>query len=305
MEGALSDSPYDVLGVKPSASPDEIQKAYRRLAKKFHPDLNPGNRGAEDQFKRVSAAYDLLGDPQKRARFDRGEIDASGAERPTQHFYSDFAHAGADHPYASSAGFEDFMGSDDILSELLRKRSRTTFRMAGAATYYRLPISFLEAVNGTSKRVTLPDGTALDVAVPAGSKDGQVLRLRGRGERGSGGGRSGDALIELEVRPHRFFRQDGDDIRLDLPISLAEAVLGGKVEVPTPTGPVRMSIPRATRSGKVMRLRGKGAPRPDGSRGDMYVQLQVVLPENDPELEAFVRSWRAGRAHNPRRSMEA
>jgi DnaJ-class molecular chaperone len=301
----LSDSPYDVLGVKPSASPDEIQKAYRRLAKKFHPDLNPGNRGAEEQFKRVSVAYDLLGDPEKRARFDRGEIDASGTERPAQHFYRDFAHAGADHPYASSAGFEDFMGSDDILSELLRRGGRTTFRMGGADAHYRLPIDFLEAVNGTSKRVTLPDGTALDVTVPAGAKDGQVLRLRGRGERGSGGGRSGDALIELEVRPHRFFRQDGDDIRLDLPISLVEAVLGAKVEVPTPSGPVRMSIPRATGSGKVMRLRGKGVPRPDGTRGDMYVQLQVVLPENDPELEAFVRSWKAGQAHNTRRSMEA
>jgi curved DNA-binding protein CbpA len=125
----LSDNPYDVLGVKPSTSSDEIQKAYRRLAKKFHPDLNPGNQRAEEQFKRVSAAYDLLGDPEKRARFDRGEIDASGAERPAQHFDRDFAHAGADHPYASRAGFEDFMGSDDILSELLRRGSRTAFRM--------------------------------------------------------------------------------------------------------------------------------------------------------------------------------
>jgi DnaJ-class molecular chaperone len=282
--------------------PTISRRPYRRLAKKFHPDLNPGNRKAEEEFKRVSAAYSLLGDPDKRARFDQGEIDASGSERPTQHFYRDFADAGADHPYASRAGFEDFIGSDDILSELLRRGGRTTFRMGGADAHYRLPVDFLEAVNGTSKRVTLPDGTTLDVAVPAGVKDGQVLRLRGRGERGSGGGRSGDVLIELEVRPHRLFRQDGDDIRLDLPISLVEAVLGGKVEVPTPTGPVRMSIPKATSSGKVMRLRGKGVPRPDGTRGDMYVQLQVVLPENDPELEAFVRNWGAGRAHNPRRA---
>ena len=197
------------------------------------------------------------------------------------------------------------MGSEDILSELLRRGGRTTFRRSGADTRYRLSVDFLEAVNGTNKRVTLPDGATLDIAVPAGAKDGQVLRLRGRGEPGSGGGPGGDALIELEVRPHRLFRRDEDDIRLDLPISLSEAVLGGTIEVPTPTGPVRMSVPKGASSGKVMRLRGKGVPRPNGSRGDMYVQLQIVLPENDPELAAFVRNWGAGRAHNPRQNMEA
>jgi DnaJ-class molecular chaperone len=301
----LSDNPYDVLGVKQGASSEEIQKAYRRLAKKFHPDLNPGNSRAEEQFKRVSAAYDILGDPEKRARFDRGEIDASGTERPAQRYYRDFATAGAEHPYASGAGFEDFVGADDVLTELLRRGGRTSVRMRGADVHYRLTIDFLEAVNGVTKRVTLPDGSTLEVAVPAGSTDGQVLRLRGHGKPGFGGGPAGDALIELEVRPHRLFRRNGDDIQLDLPISLSEAVLGGKVEVPTPTGPVTMTVPKGANTGKVMRLRGKGVPRPSGGRGDMYVTLQVVLPENDPELESLVRNWSAGRAHNPRRAMEA
>jgi DnaJ-class molecular chaperone len=301
----LSDNPYDVLGVKPDVSAEELQKAYRRLAKKFHPDLNPGNQKAEEQFKRLSAAYDLLGDPEKRARFDRGEIDASGAERPAQRFYRDFAEAGPEHPYASSAGFEDFADADDILSELLRRGGRTNVRMRGTDVHYRLPVEFLEAVNGATKRVTLPDGTTLDVTVPAGARDGQVLRLRGKGGPGFGGGPAGDALVELEVRSHRLFKLDGDDIRLDLPISLAEAVLGGKVEVPTPTGPVTMTLPKGSNTGKVMRLRGKGAPRPDHSSGDMYVKLQVVLPENDAELESFVQNWSAGQAHNPRNRMEA
>ena len=300
----MSDNPYDVLGVAPGASAEEIQTAYRSKAKTFHPDLNPGNPKAEEQFKRVSAAYDLVGDPEKRARFDRGEIDASGAERPAQRFYRDFA-SGADHPYASSAGFEDLMGADDVLSELLRRGGRANVRMRGADVHYRLPLDFIEAVNGATQRVTLPDGRTLDVTVPPGASDGQVLRLRGKGGPGFGGGPAGDAYVELEVRPHHQFRREGDDIRLALPISLAEAVLGGKVEVPTPTGPVTMTVPKGANTGKVLRLRGKGVPRPDGSRGDLYVELQVMLPQNDPELEAFVRNWSAGRADNPRGMMEA
>jgi DnaJ-class molecular chaperone len=300
----LSDNPYDVLGVKPDVSVEELQKAYRRLAKQFHPDLNPGNPQAEEQFKHVSAAYDLLGDPEKRARFDRGEIDASGAERPTQRFYRDFA-AGADHPYASSAGFDDFLG-DDVLAELLRRGGRANVRMRGKDVHYRLPVDFLDAVNGATRRITLTDGGTLDVTIPRGASDGQVLRLRGKGAPGVGGGPAGDALVELEVRPHRLFKRDGDDIRLELPISLAEAVLGGKVEVPTPTGPVTMTVPKGSSTGKTLRLRGKGVPRRDGSRGDLYVALHVMLPENDPALEAFVRDWSAGHAHNPRRTtMEA
>jgi DnaJ-class molecular chaperone len=300
----LSDNPYDVLGVTPGASAEEIQKAYRGQAKQFHPDLNPGNPKAEEQFKRVSAAYDLVGDPEKRARFDRGEIDASGNERPAQRFYRDFA-SGAGHPYASGAGFEDMMGAEDVFSELLRRGRRANVRMRGADVHYRLPVDFLDAVNGATQRVTLPDGSTLDVVVPPGASDGQVLRLRGKGSSGVGGGPAGDAYVELEVRPHPLFRREGDDLRLVLPISLPEAVLGGQVEVPTPTGPVTMTVPKGANTGKVMRLRGKGVPRPDGSRGDLYVELQVMLPENDPELEAFVRTWRGSRTRNPRQAMEA
>lgn len=300
----MSDNPYDVLGVAPGASADEIRKAYRDQAKKVHPDLNPGDPQAEERFKRVSAAYDLVGDPEKRARFDRGEIDASGNERPAQPFYRDFA-AGADHPYASSAGFEDLMGADDVLSELLRRGGRANVRMRGADVHYRMPLDFLEAVNGTTRRVTLPDGTPLDVVVPPGASDRQVLRLRGQGGPGLNGGAAGDAYVELEVRPHRLFRQEGDDLRLALPVSLPEAVLGGKVEVPTPTGPVTMTVPKGVNTGKVMRLRGKGVPRPDGGRGDLYVELQVMLPEHDAELEAFVQTWSAGHAYDPRRNLEA
>ena len=300
----MSDNPYDVLGVTPGASAEEIQKAYRGKAKKFHPDLNPGNSQAEEQFKRVSAAYDLVGDSEKRGRFDRGEIDASGNERPTQRFYRDFT-AGADHPYASSSGFEDMMGADDVLSELLRRGGRANVRMRGADVHYRLPLDFIDAVNGTTQRVTLPDGSTLDVTVPPGASDGQVLRLRGKGSPGFNGGPAGDAYVELEVRPHPLFKREGDDLRLKQPISLAEAVLGGKVEVPTPTGPVTMTVPKGANTGKVMRLRGKGVPRPDGSRGDLYVELQVMLPENDPELESFVRAWSAGHADKLRRTMEA
>ncbi len=197
------------------------------------------------------------------------------------------------------------MGADDVLSELLCRGGRTNVRMRGADVHYRLPLDLLDAVNGATQRVTLPDGSTLDVTVPAGASDGQVLRLRGKGSPGLNGGPAGDAYVELEVRPHHQFRREGDDIRLALPISLAEAVLGGKVEVPTPTGPVTMTVPKGANTGKVLRLRGKGVPRPDGSRGDLYVELQVMLPENDPELESFVRAWSAGHADNPRRAMEA
>jgi DnaJ-class molecular chaperone len=297
----LAADPYTVLGVKKGASQDEIQKAYRRLAKKLHPDLNPGNKRSEDQFKEVSAAYDLLGDPDKRARFDRGEIDATGAERPQQHFYRDFADSGS--PYESDAGFADFAGSEDILSEIFGRAGRTTMRMRGSDVHYRLDLDFLDAINGGKRQITLPDGSVLDVSIPPGTRDGQILRLRGKGRPGVGGGAPGDALIEVEVRPHRFFTRKGDDIHVDLPVSLSEAVLGGKVKVPTPSGAVTMTVPKWANTGTVLRLRGKGVPRVDGSRGDELVTLKVVLPEKpDPELEKFVAQWRG--AYSPRQATE-
>jgi len=296
----LPADPYQTLGVKKDASQDDIQKAYRRLAKKLHPDLNPGNELAEERFKEVSQAYDLLGDPGKRARFDRGEIDASGAERPRQRYYRDFAEGASS--YASDSGFADF-GADDFLSEIFGRQARG---MRGQDVHYRLPLGFLDAINGGKQQLTLPDGSVLDVAIPPGTRDGQILRLRGKGRPGIGGGPPGDALIEIEVRPHRIFTRKGDDIHVELPISLKEAVLGGKVSVPTPSGAVTMTVPKWSNTGTVLRLKGQGAPKPGGGRGDEYVALKVMLPERpDPELEKFVSQWAPVDARGPRQAMRA
>jgi DnaJ-class molecular chaperone len=306
----VSEDPYAVLGVKPEATQDEIRKAYRALAKKLHPDLNPGDSKAEEKFKQVTGAYDLVGDADKRARYDRGEIDASGNERPRERYYRDFHDAGAEqHAYSSSSGYADFADSEDILREMFGRGAgggERRFRMRGQDALYRLPVEFLEAVNGATKRITMPDGGTIDVAIPAGTKDEQVLRLRGKGGAGLGGGEPGDALVEIEVRPHAFFTRKGDDIHLELPISLPEAVLGAKLDVPTPTGPVRMTVPKGANTGTVLRLKGKGAARADKSHGDEYVTLKIVLPQTlDPEIEEFAQRWQAGKDQNPRRHLEA
>jgi len=302
--------PYAILGVKREATQDEIRAAYRQLAKKLHPDLNPGDKGAEEKFKEVAAAYDLLGDADKRARFDRGEIDASGAERPRERYYRDFHTANAgEHAYSAAGGFEDLMGNEDILSKILvrgRGEGRMRVRIRGQDVHYRLTVDFLEAVNGATKRITMPEGGTLDVVIPAGTHDGQILRLRGKGGPAMGDAPPGDALVEVEVQPHRLFTREDDDIHIELPISLTEAVLGATLDVPTPTGTVRMTVPKGANTGRVLRLRGKGVARKDGSRGDEYVALKVVLPEPpDTELEDFARRWEAGQKHDPRRGLEA
>jgi len=277
------------------------------LAKKLHPDLNPGDKAAEEKFKQVSVAYDLLGDPEKRARFDRGEIDASGQERPRERYYRDFHGADAEpHVYSSHGGFADFMESEDILRDVFGRGGEGRIRLRGQDALYRLPVEFLEALNGATKRITLPDGGTLDVVIPPGTRDKQVLRLRAKGGPGLGGGPPGDALVEIDVEPHRFFTRKGDDIHLDLPISLPEAVLGAKLDVPTPSGPVRMTVPKGANTGTVLRLRGKGAQRSDKTHGDEYVTLKIVLPQQlDPEIEEFARRWQAGQSQNPRQHLEA
>lgn len=285
----MAADPYTTLGIKREASQDDIQKAYRKLAKKFHPDLNPGDKQAEERFKEVSAAYDLLGDPDKRQRFDRGEIDAAGQERPRQRYYRDFAE---DAPqYASDAGFADF-AADDFFSEIFGRHARRSATARGRDAHYHLELDFLDAVNGGKQQITLPDGSALDVTIPPGVRSGTVLRLRGKGRPGLGGGPPGDALVEIEVRPHPVFQRKGDDIYLEIPVPLRDAVLGGRLNVPTPTGSVAMKIPKWSNTGKVLRLKGRGVPRADGTRGDAYVTLKVVLPDKpDPRLEQLITEW--------------
>ena len=303
-----SGDPYEIIGVKRDASQKDIQAAYRRKAKKLHPDLNPGNKKAEQDFKDLSAAYEILRDEEKRGRFDRGEIDATGAERPERRYYRDFADAGAGTgtgagAYENGAGFADF-AADDIFADFFSRRGHKGFRMRGADVRYTMEIDFLEAVNGGTRQVTLSDGQTLEIRIPPGARDGQTLRLRGKGGAGEGGAETGDALIELRVRPHPFDRREGDNIRLDLPISLAEAVLGGKVTVPTPAGPVMATVPENSSSGRTLRVKGKGVARRNGTRGDVYATLKIVLPERpDPDLKAFVAGWSAGKGYNPRQGM--
>jgi len=306
METLMSRDPYYILGVKRDATQKDIQSAFRKLAKKHHPDLNPGDSPAEERFKEISIAYELLSDEQKRARFDRGEIDMSGAEQAPRNYYRDYASAsGPGGPYHNSAGFADFGETEDPFSAFFSRRTRDgQFHSRGQDRYFSMAADFLDAVNGAKTQVRLPDGAALDVQIPAGTRDGQTLRLSGKGEPGIGGGPAGDAFIEVHVRQHRFFQRDGDDIRLDLPISLSEAVLGAKIRAPTPTGPVTLTVPPHSNSGKILRLKGKGVPKRGGGRGDLFVTLKIVLPDNpDPRLTAFMKEWSEASRQNPRKSM--
>ncbi|MBB3312305.1 DnaJ-class molecular chaperone [Rhizobium sp. BK196] len=308
----MSQDPYELLGVKRDATQKDIQGAFRKLAKKLHPDLNPGDKKAEAKFKEISAAYEILSDEDKRGRFDRGEIDITGAEQAPRSYYRDYASAsGPGSAYHNGAGFADFGDADDLFASFFSRRAggdraRGQFRAKGEDRRFSMEVDFLDAVNGTQTQVKLPDGPALDVKIPPGTRDGQTLRLRGKGEPGFGGGPAGDALIEVRVRPHRFFTRDGDDIRLDLPVTLSEAVLGGKVRVPTPSGPVNLTLPANSSSGKVLRLKGKGVAKRGGESGDVYVTLKIMLPEQpDEQLTAFAREWAAADTQDPRKNMGA
>ena len=305
----MSRDPYETLGVKRDASQKDIQSTYRKLAKKLHPDLNPGDTAAEEKFKAVSAAYALLSDEEKRAKFDRGEIDATGDETaPPRDFYRDYASTGnSGGRYENYSSFSDFGDADDIFSSFFNRgggggRSQRPSR--GRDSHYAMEVDFLEAANGAKRKITLPDGSALDLQIPAGTRDGQTLRLRGKGEPGFSGGPSGDALIDISVRPHPFFTSDGDDVRYEIPISLTEAVLGGKIRVPTLDGAVNVTIPANSNTGKTLRLKGKGLHKHGGGHGDAYVTLKIVLPDApDPDLSAFVEGWSAGKSQNARKGM--
>jgi DnaJ-class molecular chaperone len=299
--------PYETLGVAKTATAEDIRSAYRKLAKKLHPDLNPGDKSAEERFKQVAGAYDLLSDAEKRRRFDAGEIDATGAERQHERYYKDYAEAAAGRRYQNaSSGFDDFAQQDDFLAELLRRREQQARRAPCADRHYQLEVDFIDAVNGATRRITLPDGGSLDVTIPPGMEEGQVLRLRGKGAPSRGEGPPGDALVEINIRPHRFFIREGDDILLELPITISEAVLGGKVKVPTTTGAVMATVPKGSNTGTTLRLKGKGAPKKGGGHGDELVKLRVMVPnEADPQLENFLSGWTPGAGYDPRRDMQS
>lgn len=301
--------PYTVLGVSRDASAADIKKAYRQLAKKLHPDLNPGNARVEQQFKEVSQAYGILGDEEKRKKFDRGEIDASGQETQPAGggFYREYASGGQGAKYRPF----DFGGDinvEDIISDLFGGRrggGRGGARGAqpGADVSYTAPVDFVDAAVGAKKRIRLSDGKALDLTIPPGSTDRQTLRLRGQGMPGRGGGPAGDAFVEIHVQPHAFFTRKDNNIHLELPVSLQEAVLGATIAVPTVHGKVSMRVPPGSNTGKTLRLKGKGVvDRKSKTTGDQYVTLKVVLPETpDPALEEFVETWAKDHPYDPRR----
>jgi DnaJ-class molecular chaperone len=300
--------PYETLGVNRTATDKEIKDAFKKLARKFHPDLHPGDKEAEAKFKDMSAANDLLKDEEKRRRFDAGEIDASGAERPQERFYRDFA----DGPTNSSHAAQDGFANNEELEEFLARafagggrRSQGTFRARGQDVNYVLPVGFLDVANGAIRTITLPEGKTLQVTVLEGAEDRQMLRLKGQGMPGFGGGPAGDAYVELHVEPHPFFRRKDDNIHVEVPVTLKEASLGARIEVPTIAGPVTLTVPKGSNTGAKLRLRDRGIRnRKSGQRGHQLITLKVVLPEaEEPELAAFLETWQPKAHQDPRKEM--
>ncbi|MDE1938720.1 MAG: J domain-containing protein [Alphaproteobacteria bacterium] len=310
--------PYEVLGVQKGASEAEIKKAFRSLAKKHHPDTKGGDTGAKKRFQEISAAYDILGDKEKRAKFDAGQIDAGGNAKgfdPRAHgfqggpfaqgggpgdFHFTWTDQGPQHPGETAEGFRP----EDLFADLLgglggRGRGRAQPR-AGQDFTVSTMVSFEEAAHGGTRRVVLPNGEQIDVKIPPGLKDGQQIRLKGRGGAGKSGGPSGDVMIQVSVAPHPYFTRDGRDLKVDLPVTLKEAVLGAKVPVRTLTGTVSLSVPANSNSGTVLRLKGKGLPSHGNEpTGDLYARVIVTLPENpDADLQKFAEGWRA--SYDPR-----
>jgi DnaJ-class molecular chaperone len=305
--------PYQVLGVAKTASEEDIRKAFRKLAKKHHPDLNPGDKAAEAKFKEISQANDILSDAEKRRRYDAGEIDASGQEMPPRGFYRDQAGGFAGGKYEHAGEHEPFVDMGGVFSEMFgqrgggfRFRGGEDFDMAGMPVTYSLRVPFLVGARGGKQRVNLPDGKTLDIDIPEGTTDGQTLRLKGQGMPGKKGRPAGDAYVEIHVDPHPFFEPRDNDIHVELPVTLTEAVLGGRIRVPTVGGPVMLNVPAGSNTGTSLRLKGRGLlDRKSKQRGDQYVKLKVVLPDApDPALKAFLEKWEAGRAYDPRKSME-
>ena len=309
----MANDPYTELGVLRTASADELRKAFRKLAKQYHPDANPGNKQAEEKFKRVSGAFDLVGDPDTRKKFDAGQIDAEGRE--TMHGFggrqgpfgqggNSFGQGG---PGGRGAQFEG-VDINDILGDMFGRGGPGRGRGAGfrppppakgADVRGKVDISLEDAIAGAKKRLAFPDGRTIEVAIPKGASDGQTLRLKGQGQGGPGG--PGDALIDIAVRPHPIYRIEGENLMMDVPISVPDAVLGGKVTVPTPEGNVALTVAPGANSGQILRLKGRGLPK-GGKRGDLMARLVVTLPDGpDSDLEAFAAEWREKRPYAPRR----
>lgn len=302
--------PYEILGLARDANEAAIKAAYRKLAKKHHPDLHPGDPKAAERFQELNNANDVLSDPEKRVRFDQGEIDAEGRDVPPRGpFYRDF-HGGARGEAAQrgaaggAAGGTAGFSEDDIAAFFSRhfnaRGGEANMRAPGADLRYHLTLGFLEAANGTSRRVLMPDGRSLDVKIPTGIEDGHTIRLKGQGRPGIGGGPPGDALIEVAVAPHPFLRREGDDVIAALPVTLQEAVLGGPVSVPTIKGHVKLTIPPGSGDGTRLRLRGRGI-----REGHQFVVLTVAVPPaEEPALAEFLRGWTPATPFNPRAGME-
>ncbi|MCF5092008.1 DnaJ domain-containing protein [Stenotrophomonas sp. PA-6-5C] len=294
-------SPYETLGVASDATTDQIKKAYRRLARKLHPDLNPGDKAAEEKFKDVANAYRLLIDPEKRALFDQGAIDETGAERPRREYYRDYAQADAGYGDGGFGGYADFAEAGDPFAEFFRRTSNARANRRGQDLRYHLEISLARAIEGGAERVVLGDGGTLDVNIPPGVTQGQTLRLRGKGAKGAGTGGDGDAFIELQIAPDPRFLAEGDSLTIEVPISLKEAVLGARITVPTPTGHAEVGVPAGSDGNTRLRLKGQGMPLRSGGRGDEFVRLKIVLQKPmDAELAQFVKNWESGASFNPR-----
>ncbi len=304
----MARDPYLELGVSRSASHDDIRKAFRKLAKQHHPDANPGDTAAEEKFKRVSGAFDIVGDEEKRKKFDRGEIDAEGREQ-SPFGRGGGAGAGGWSPRGPAGGQgPDGVDLNDILGEMFGRSGGPGrnpggfggFSTKGQDVRAKIDIDLEDAIRGTKKRIAFSDGRTIEVSIPKGAQDGQTLRLKGQGAPGRGG--AGDALIELSIRPHAIYRREGDTLIMDVPITVPDAVLGGKVEAPTPDGNVALTVPKGSNSGQQLRLKGRGFIDAKGKRGDLVARLVVTLPDvPGPELEQFAQEWKAKRPYAAKR----
>lgn len=303
--------PYRILGVSRTSTEAEIKKAYRSLAKEYHPDRNPNNPKVAEIFKNINAAYSLIGDPENRRKYDGGQMDAAGAQRA----YAHQARGGARGFDGFARGSSSFQ-ADDLFSEFFnsfrrggagaRREAPRTEPKRGEDTTYVVEVEFLDAIKGGNQRITLDWDKTLEVKIPAGVRDGQQIRLKSQGAAGKSGGARGDAYVKITVLPHPYFSRKGNDIYLDVPISLHEALFGAKIKVPTISGPVTMTVPAHANSGMLFRLKERGVPYDGGAKhGDQFVKLVVTLPDKpDRELEQLVKRWGPERDKDIRKNLD-